>query len=145
ELQNITVRELNFSLNGNAYTIDTEDMRAANTWAALETAVAAALVELGLDNLSVTHNGGGVFEINDSEGGAFVVDETEALILGVASDIDTRNRVDVGRIEEEAPISSTLILDGAGSGSQGGAVNIAAMSGDRGVEVMDVLVGRNSH
>ncbi|CCK79580.1 DUF4214 domain-containing protein [Desulfobacula toluolica] len=145
ELENITVREINFSLGGTDYTLDTEDIRAANTWADLETAIAAELVEQGLATLSVSHTGNGVFEINDSEGTAFAVEDGEALILGVASDIDTRNRLEVGRLETEGQTSSTLILDGAGSGSQGGAVNIAAASGDRGVEVMDVQVGRDSH
>lgn len=145
ELANITVREINFSLNDTEYTLDTADIRAANTWAELEAAIAAELVEQGLSSLVVTHTGGGVFEINDSAGGVFTTQDGEALILGVASDIDTRNRLEPGRVETEGQTRTTLVLDGAGSGSQGGHVNIAAMSGDRGVEVMDVMVDRNSH
>jgi len=145
ELANITVREINFSLDGTEYTLDTADIRAANTWAELEAAIAAELAGQGLDSLTITHAGGGVFEINDTAGGVFAVQDGEALILGVTSDIDTRNRVDVGRLETETQTRTTLVLDAAGNGSRGGEVNIAAMSGDRGVEVMDVVVDRSSH
>jgi len=145
ELANITVREINFSLNDTEYTLDTADIRAANTWAELEAAIAAELVEQGLSSLVVTHTGGGVFEINDSAGGVFTTQDGEALILGVASDIDTRNRLEPGRVETEGQTRTTLVLDAAGNGSRGGDVNIAAMSGDRGVEVMDVVVDRSSH
>ena len=145
ELENISVREINFTLGDTDYTLDTADIRAADTWAELEAGIAAELAEQGLDSLTVSHNGNGVFEVNDSEGGVFAAEDGEALILGVASDIDTRNRASVGRLEEEGQVSTNLILDGAGSGSRGGVVNIASMSGDRGVEVMDVQVGRDSH
>jgi len=144
ELANITVREINFTLGDTDYTLDTADIRAANTWAELEAAIAAELTEQGLGNLTVTHTGGGVFEINDTAGGVFAVQDGEALILGVTSDIDTRNRVEVGRVETETQTRTTLVVDGVGAGSQGGHVNIAAMSGDRGVEVIDVEVDRNS-
>ncbi|MBX3629525.1 MAG: hypothetical protein KF908_06320 [Nitrosomonas sp.] len=145
ELANIVVREVNFSLNDTDYTLDTPDIRAANTWAELEAAIAAELTEQGLSSLTITHTGNGVFEINDNAGGVFAVQQGEALILGVTSDIDTRNRVEVGRVETEGQTRTTLILDGVGNGSLGGGVNIAAMSGDRGVEVIDVVVDRNSH
>ncbi len=145
ELENITVREINFSLDGTDYSLDTPDIRAADTWAELEAAIAAELAEQGLTNLTVTHRGNGVFEINDTAGGTFEVQQGEALILGVTSDIDTRNRVEVGRVETENPTETTLILDGAGNGSLGGRVNIAAMSGDRGVEIINVDVDRSSH
>lgn len=145
ELANITVREINFDLDGVSYTLDTEDMRAADTWAELEAAIADALAaNADLAGLTVIHNGSGVFVIEDSAGGVFAIEEAEALIFGAAADIDVRNRVDVGMVTEEGLISSTLVVDGVGSGSLGGIVNIAAMSGDRGVEVLDVLVDRDS-
>lgn len=145
ELANITVREINFDLNGESYSLDTEEMRAADTWAELEAAIADALAaDADLAGLTVIHNGNGVFVIEDSAGGVFAIEEGEALIFGAAADIDVRNRVDVGMITEEGLISSTLVVDGVGSGSRGGIVNIAAMSGSRGVEKLDVLVDRDS-
>ncbi|WP_286817311.1 DUF4214 domain-containing protein [Desulfobacter sp. UBA2225] len=145
ELANITVREINFDLNGESYSLDTQEMRAADTWAELETAIANALAaDADLSGLTVTHTGNGVFLIEDSAGGVFAIEEAEALIFGAAAGIDVRNRVDVGMITEEGLISSTLVVDGVGSGSRGGIVNIAAMSGSRGVEKLDVLVDRDS-
>ncbi|WP_289021980.1 DUF4214 domain-containing protein [Desulfobacter postgatei] len=145
ELANITVREINFDLNGESYSLDTEEMQAADTWAELEAAIANALAaDTDLAGLTVIHTGSGVFVIEDSAGGVFAIEEAEALIFGAAADIDVRNRVDVGMVTEEGLISSTLVVDGVGSGSLGGIVNIAAMSGDRGVEVLDVLVDRDS-
>ena len=145
ELANISVREINFEFAGEDYTLDTEDMRAADTWAELEAAIADALAaEADLAGLTVTHEGNGVFVIEDPAGGVFAIEDGEALIFGAAPDIDVRNRVDVGMVTEEEMISSTLLVDGVGTGSRGGIVNIAAMSGDRGVEVLDVLVDRDS-
>ena len=145
ELQHISVREINFDHEGVSYTLSSEAMRAANTWAQLQAAVATELAGHGLDTLSVSHAGNGVFVISDSAGGVFEVQQGEALILGVDSDRDVRNRVDVGRVVEEGPTITNVILDGVGNGSQGGVLNIGAMSGLRGVEVFDVTVDRNSH
>ena len=153
ELENISVREINFDLNGESFSLATEAMEEADTWEALETALngdpedpdnAGALADAGLDNLTATHQGNGRFIINDPDGGTFEIEPDEALIFGAASDIDVRNRVGVGA-PEEGPTETDLILDGAGNGSQGGDVNLAAMSGDRGIEVINVDVDRDSH
>jgi hypothetical protein len=96
ELENISVRELNFGFDGVDYSLASDEMAAADTWADLETAIADALVAEGLETLSVTLVGNGVYVIEDSEGGAFTVEDGEALIFGAAADIDVRNRVEVG-------------------------------------------------
>ncbi|MGE4369455.1 MAG: beta strand repeat-containing protein [Burkholderiaceae bacterium] len=146
ELANITVREINFTLDGVGYSLDTAAIRAANTWEALEAAVAEALAAVpALAELTVNHTGNGVFEIVDGAGGTFEIVDGEALILGNAADIDVRNRVEVGRVTEEQLISTDIVLDGVGNGSRGGSLNVAAMSGDRGVEVFNVFVDRDSH
>ena len=146
ELENITVREINFSLDGVAYTLSSDEMSAANTWAELEVAIDNALAEQAdLADLTVEHTGNGMFVINDQSGGTFEVEDGEALIFGAAADIDVRNRVEVGRITEEGPTSTNIVLDGVGNGSQGGMLNVAAMSGDRGIEVFNVEVDRDSH
>ncbi|WP_193068158.1 DUF4214 domain-containing protein [Halomonas sp. 3D7M] len=145
ELQNITVREVNFTVGGEDVTLSNDQISAANTWAELEAAIAAEIEAQNLEGLSVSHTGNGQFVIDDEQGRPFEIVEGEALIFGATADIDVRNRVEVGRLEQEGPTQTTLVLDGAGNGSRGGDVNIAAMSGDRGIEVMDVLVDRDSH
>ncbi|MDQ7733690.1 DUF4214 domain-containing protein [Halomonas sp. SpR1] len=145
ELQNITVREVNFTVGGEDVTLANDQISAANTWAELEAAIAAEIEAQSLEGLSVSHTGNGQFVIDDEQGRPFEIVEGEALIFGATADIDVRNRVEVGRLEQEGPTQTTLVLDGAGNGSRGGDVNIAAMSGDRGIEVMDVLVDRDSH
>ncbi|MGO3768608.1 MAG: DUF4214 domain-containing protein [Vreelandella alkaliphila] len=145
ELQNITVREVNFTVGGEDVTLANDQISAANTWAELEAAIAAEIEAQDLEGLSVSHTGNGQFVIDDEQGRPFEIVEGEALIFGATADIDVRNRVEVGRLEQEGPTQTTLVLDGAGNGSRGGDVNIAAMSGDRGIEVMDVLVDRDSH
>ncbi|WP_295888712.1 hypothetical protein [uncultured Thiohalocapsa sp.] len=145
ELENISVREINFALNGVEYSLSNEAMTAANTWDELQLGIEEALTTAGLADLTVTHSGNGIFVIDDTAGGIFAVDQGEALIFGAAADIDVRNRVDVGQIIDELPTETTAVLDGAGSGSQGGALNLGAMSGLRGIEVVDVVVGQDSH
>ncbi|MGO2147553.1 beta strand repeat-containing protein [Halomonas sp.] len=145
ELQNITVREINFTVGGEAVTLQSEAISAANTWDELETAIAAELEAQNLEGLTVSNNGNGQFVIDDAQGRPFEIVDGEALIFGAAADIDVRNRVEVGRLEEEGPTETDVILDGAGGGSMGGFLNIGANSGGRGVEVFNVEVDRDSH
>ena len=145
ELANMTLRAIDLTFNGEQYTLATEAMSAANTWAELEAALADALAGIeALEGLTVEHRGDGVFVITDPEGGTFMVDP-EALDVRF-SGIDVRNRIEVGEpVPVEALTNTTVVLDAAGNGSQGGVLDIGAMSGLRGVEVFDVLVDRTSH
>ncbi|WP_440998184.1 hypothetical protein [Arhodomonas sp. SL1] len=146
ELENISVREVNFTLEGEDFTLESDDIQAADTWADLETAISDELASQGLDSLSVEHRGNGQFVIEDANSGTFEVTAEEALIFGAASDIDVRNRVQLGEAQEvEGQTRTNVFLDDAGNGSQGGMLDIGAMSGDRGVEVFDVEVVSDSH
>ena len=144
QLENITVRGLEFGLEGESYELDTEEMRAANTWDELESAVANAFADTeGLEDLEVNHEGGGLFVVRDPDAGAFEV--TPDTVAVSFSDIDVRNVTASGQPVEEGLIQTDIILDNAGNGSQGGGLNINAMSGDRGVEVGNVAVDNTSH
>lgn len=146
ELANITVREINFSLEGEAYTLASDDMQAADTWAELEAAIAAQLGENGLAGVTVEHRGNGVFVLEDANSGTFEVSAEEALIFGAASDVDVRNRVELGEPQQiEGQTETAIVLDGAGNGSQGGMIDVGTMSGDRGIEVFNTTVLSDSH
>lgn len=145
QLENITVREINFTVGGEDVTLASDDMGAANTWEELETAIAAELEAQGLEGLTVSQDDNGQFVIDDEQGRTFEIVDGEALIFGASADIDVRNRVEVGRLEQEGPTETDVVLDGAGGGSQGGFLNIGANSGGRGVEVFNVDVDRDSH
>ncbi|MGM0693357.1 MAG: DUF4214 domain-containing protein [Pseudomonadota bacterium] len=146
QLDNISVREINFSLGGEDFTLSSDAMSAAETWGELQTAIADQLGENGLAGVTVEHRGNGVFVLEDENSGTFEVSDGEALIFGAASDIDVRNRAEVGEpVVIEGQTSTNIVLDGVGAGSRGGSLNVAAMSGDRGVEVFNVEVGADSH
>lgn len=145
ELDNISVVQVNFNYNGADISLQSAAIQAADTWADLAVALQAEVDAEGLDAVTVTHQGNGLFVFNDTSGGTFVIDPQTAIVFGAAPDIDVRNRAEVGVIIEEGPTQTTVVLDGAGNGSQGGTLDIGVMSGLRGVEVFDILVDRDSH
>lgn len=146
QLENITVREIAFTVEGQQITLDTEAIRAADTWVELETALNDALAAIeGAETITLTNRGNGQFVFEDSEGREFQVNEGEALVLSVTNNITVTNSLAVGREEVTGPVISNAVLDGAGNGSQGGALNIGAMSGLRGVEELNLSVDRDSH
>ncbi|MFG6665469.1 hypothetical protein ACGYKB_19755, partial [Sulfitobacter sp. 916] len=145
ELSNISVGKVTFDLDGTEYVLESTDIGDANTWDDLAAALTAQVdATAGLENVTVTHVGDGVFTLSDSEGGALNADPATAVLLGFTG-IDVRNRVEVGENLEMLPTRTSVFLDDAGNGSQGGLVNIAGMSGERGIEVMDVVVDDDSH
>lgn len=146
ELANITVREITFTVAGEQFTLDTPAIRAADTWGELETALNEALAAIpGSEGITLINRGNGQFVFEDSEGREFQVNEGEALVLSVTNNITVTNSLAVGREEVTGPVISNAVLDGAGNGSQGGALNIGAMSGLRGVEELNLSVDRDSH
>lgn len=148
QLQNISVFQINFTIGGVAISLASPAIQAANTWDELETALNAELVDQGLDaDITLVNRGNGQFVFEDSEGRPFQVATggTQALVLGTTNNITVTNSLTVGREEVTGPIQSSAVLDGAGNGSQGGALNLGAMSGLRGVEELDLVVDRDSH
>lgn len=146
QLQDISVREINFIVGGETVKLSTDAMKAANTWAELETAIVDALAAIpGAETITVTNRGNGQFVLEDSAAREFQVNAGEALVVSVANNITFTNALTVGREEVVGPIISNAVLDGAGNGSQGGTLNIGAMSGLRGVEELNLSVDRDSH
>ncbi|HCR97960.1 MULTISPECIES: DUF4214 domain-containing protein [Halomonas] len=145
QLANISVNSLSFELGGEEITLSSDAMAAANTWQELETALVEALAEEGLSDLEVTLGENGQFLLFDSEGRAFSDQGGFTASATTNQQIDIRNSITQEIATQDEPTQTTLILDGAGNGSRGGDVNIAAMSGDRGVEVFNVEVDRSSH
>ncbi|MEA3643177.1 MAG: hypothetical protein VBE63_25035, partial [Lamprobacter sp.] len=55
ELENISVREIRFSLDGEAFSLSNQAMNDANTWSDLKIAMASALEDVGLGDLAISH------------------------------------------------------------------------------------------
>lgn len=146
QLANISVREISFSVAGEKITLQSAEVRAANTWSELEAALKAELALIpGASTVTLTNRGNGQFVFEDSAARAFEVIDGEALVLSVTNNITVTNSLAVGREEVTGPVMSSAVLDGAGNGSQGGTLNLGAMSGLRGVEELDLAVDRDSH
>ena len=145
ELANINVFAINFEYEGVNYSLDSEAVKEADTWAELQTALQAEIdADAALAGLTVTHNGGGNFVVTDPAAGTFDIDPTGTVVTS-STTLETKDAV-LGRLApEEGPTITNVVLDGAGNGSQGGVLNIGAMSGGRGVEVFNVDVDRDSH
>ena len=144
ELGDITVIGIRFELEGESFELGGADVEAANTWAELEAALQAQVDDAGLDGIAVTHRGNGQFSVVDPEGREFSIDPAGTVVS--SSTVNEEKAAAPGAPDViEQPTVTTVVLDGAGNGSQGGALNIGAMSGQRGVEVFDVLVDRDSH
>ncbi|BCB08579.1 hypothetical protein HHSLTHF2_24690 [Vreelandella venusta] len=144
ELESISVSALSFELAGESVTLASDEMAAANTWAELETALVAELEAAGLGDLEVTRGDNGQFLLFDAEGRAFSNQGGFTATATTDQQIDIRNRITQDVQTQDEQTETDLVLDGAGNGSRGGIVNIAAMSGDRGVEVINVIVDRDS-
>ena len=145
ELQNISVSALSFELDGEAVTLSSDAMAAANTWEELEAAIVEALEAEGLGDLQVTRGNNGEFLLFDAEGRPFSNQGGFTASATTDQQIDIRNRItqDVEVTDEQT--ETTIVLDGVGNGSRGGDLVVGAMSGDRGVEVFNLVVDRDSH
>lgn len=146
QLANISVYNIKFQVAGETFTLASDAMKAANTWDELEAAIKDELAKIeGAETITVTNRGNGQFVLEDSAAREFQVNAGEALVVSVANNITFTNALTVGREEVVGPIVSNAVLDGAGNGSQGGTLNIGAMSGLRGVEELNLTVDRDSH
>jgi hypothetical protein len=145
ELANINVFAINFEHEGEYYSLDSDAVRAADTWTELQDALQAEVdAEAALEGLTITHVGGGVFQVVDPNAGLFDIDPAGTVVTSSTTD-ETKDAVPGLLMPEEGPTITNVVLDGAGNGSQGGTLNIGAMSGLRGVEVFEVNVDRDSH
>lgn len=145
ELKDITVNGIRFELNGERYQLDGADVEAANTWAELQAALQAEInATEGLENLTVAHRGNGQFVVTDPQSGDFVVDPAGTVISSSTTNEVKDASLGVPQITD-LPTETDIRLDGAGNGSQGGALDVGVMSGNRGVEVFNTTVESDSH
>ena len=150
ELDNITFDRLEFVHNDTPYSIDgmdvdDVDLRDVDTWDDLAAELQKAFdANEATEDFVITHEGSGLFIVNDPDMGTFEVDPDTTVWVGF-SGIDVRNTASIGEpVVVEGPTRTDIILDSAGNGSQGGGLDVGTMSGDRGVEIFDVYVDRDS-
>lgn len=146
ELQNFTVREVKIELDGVEYELDHPSMAQANSFAEFKAALEASLAEKGLENVSVDNNGNGTFVLVDAEGRDFNDDVEDAVVTATSSNFNIEGRQQVGDATLfDVLVETNVVLDGAGNGSQGGMLNIGAMSGQDGIGVFNTTVLNDSH
>lgn len=145
ELQNITVIGIRFKLDGESYELGGADVEAAKTWGELQTALQAQIDDTeGLEGLIVEDSGNGQFVVTDPNGGDFVIAPAGTVITSSTTTEEKAAAPGVP-VVEELPTETDIVLDGAGNGSEGGAMNVGVMSGERGVEIFHVDVQHDSH
>lgn len=148
ELGRIDVTSLTFNFNGVDFTVESAAITAADTYAELAAAIQAELdATPALANLVVTVDSTSlantVVVINDPAGGVFGPGSS------VAFENNTGGLVAQG-VEPGLPvevvdlITTDIVLDNVGRGSEGGAMVVGGMSTRGGVEVFNVTVGRDS-
>lgn len=147
ELKNISVHEINFKLNGKAYMLKSDAIQNANTYTDLVDGMRAALADQPeLKDLTVNLQAGNSIVITDPANGAFESVGAGALVLSVINGITVSNSLVQGVVVPEVRATEVdVTLDHVGSGGQGGLVNVGAMDGDRGVEVINLSVAGDSH
>lgn len=147
ELKNISVHEINFKLNGKAYKLKSDAIQNANTYTDLVDGMRAALADQPeLKDLTVNLQAGNSIVITDPANGAFESVGAGALVLSVINGITVSNSLVQGVVVPEVRATEVdVTLDHVGSGGQGGLVNVGAMDGDRGVEVINLSVAGDSH
>lgn len=148
----VAVEAFTFSINGELVTVASEDILSATTYPELLAAIQAELAELGLDNV-VEARLGGTFQRQQTDpntqqttgeilnGTQIVIEALGSqeltagnFITGVKADaarpnIDPAARMDVTDLSITSNLISTnLVLENVGFGSQGGSVNLSGQS-----------------
>ncbi|UQB42415.1 hypothetical protein JX580_00425 [Thiomicrospira microaerophila] len=145
QIANINVIGIRFDYEGTTYNLQSDDVEAANTWVELRDALQAVIdATEGLETLTVTHNGTGNFTVSDSASGDFNINPSGTVITSSTTNEEKFAALGLPATIE-GPTITNLVLDNAGNGSQGGAFNVGAMSGLRGMEELDITVNRDSH
>lgn len=148
QLNRIDVTSLTFNFNGTDYTLESAAITAADTYAELAAAIQAELdgtpalagLVATVDSTSLANT---VVVINDPAGGVFGPGSS------VAFENNTGGLVAQG-VEPGLPvevvdlITTDIVLDNVGRGSEGGAMVVGGMSTRGGVEVFNVVVDRDS-
>lgn len=145
ELQEISVIGIRFQLDGEDYELGGIDVESAATWGELQVALQDQInANDDLEGLTVEHSASGQFVVVDPEGGNFVIDPA-GTVISSSTTTEEKAAAPGVPVVEDLQTETDIVLDGAGNGSQGGAMNVGVMSGDRGVEVFNVDVVNDSH
>lgn len=145
ELENFPVNGVVFTLGGTQYTVQSDAMGEADTYAAFVAAVEAALAEqAALADVTVTLNANNTITLTDPAGATFGAVGYTWVGNVVPSGGELQWNQAVGAaVVSEAPITTDVVLDAVGRTSQGGTLDIGSMA-DGGVEVFNVSVDRSS-
>ena len=138
----VEVREISFTLGGQEVVVDRDALGDPRTTEELVAALKAELDAQGLDLNVIDLDRNGSLIIEDPAGREF---EKGQSLVSDAEGVIFREQQVVDPSEYTPLLSTNVVLDQAGNGSQGGVLNIGAMSGDEGLGQFDVLVGRDSH
>lgn len=138
----VEVREISFTLGGQEVVVDRDALGNPRTTEELVAALQAELDAQGLDLNVIDLDRNGSLIIEDPAGREF---EKGLSLVSDGEGVIFREQQVVDPSEYTPLLSTNVVLDQAGNGSQGGVLNIGAMSGDEGIGQFDVLVGRDSH
>ena len=144
-LDNVPVDGFSFVLGGETYTVQSEEIGAAENYEEFVAAIEAAMGEVeGLENVGVKLNANNTITLTNSSseafgagGWKFINDEVPS-----AGTITWDQTVGAPDVADEL-ISTTVVLDNVGRTSQGGTVDVGSL-GDGGVQEFDVQVGVSS-
>lgn len=143
ELENITVFEVRYILDGQLQTLNSSALADAETYTELVDAINAELLERGIENVTAaTVPGQPRFTLTDSDSGVFAADSF--LVLGLPPGTVTNQPVVGEPIVDEGLITTNIVLDNVGRTSEGGSMIVGSMSTRGGVEAFDVTVQRSS-
>lgn len=144
ELQNFTVNAVTIELDGSDYTLSNAAMAQANSFAEFKAALEAAIAaEPALAGVTVSNNEDGTFVLVDEQGRDFAEGTVTTTQPG-NFDIEGNQQVGDATLFDVL-VETNVVLDGAGNGSQGGMLNIGAMSGQDGIGVFNTTVLNDSH
>ena len=144
ELQNFTVNAVTIELDGSDYTLSNAAMAQANSFAEFKAALEAAIAaEPALAGVTVSNNEDGTFVLVDEQGRDFAEGTVTTTQPG-NFDIEGKQQVGDATLFDVL-VETNVVLDGAGNGSQGGMLNIGAMSGQDGIGVFNTTVLNDSH
>jgi hypothetical protein len=145
ELDNVSIFQLRFILDGVAYAVSSEAIEAADTYQELADAVNVELAAQGLTSVTAAPVAGQPrITLTDANAGTFQSAGENSIILSFGEATVTQNaQVGEPEILEEL-IKTNIVLDNVGRTSEGGSMIVGSMSTRGGIEQFDVTVQRSS-
>lgn len=145
ELENFPVDGVVFTLDGVEYTVRSDAMGEAETYADFVAALQDALAaNPALADITVTLNPNDTITLVDPDGATFGAVGYTWVGNVVPSAGELQWNMSVGAaVESDAPVTTNVVLDHVGRTSQGGELDIGSMAAG-GVQVFNVSVDRDS-